>query len=97
MEEVHPVSEAHLIQVRLMRAIIRLCKVVTGQSHLEGENQIVGNSIIVGIKIFNIVVGLGLVGGLFHGFVLWLPVGQGRCLLHMLKRLGVGWGLRRRQ
>lgn len=37
-------------------------------SHFGEVIQIVGNSIIVGIKIFSIVVGLGLVGDLFHGF-----------------------------
>lgn len=53
----HPVSEGHLIQVRLIMAIIRLWIVVVVQSHLGEENQIVGNSIIVGIRTFSIVVG----------------------------------------
>lgn len=45
----------------------KLCTVAVVHSHFEGDNQIVGNSMIVGIKIFSIVVGLGLVGGLFRG------------------------------
>lgn len=43
-------------------------------SHFGEVVQIVGNSMIVGIRIFSIVGGLGLVGGLFHGFGLWQPI-----------------------
>lgn len=39
-----------------------------GQSHFEGVSQIVGNSIIVGRRIFNIVEGLGFGGGPIHVF-----------------------------
>lgn len=54
---VHPVSDVHFNHVRLMRAIIRLCAVVVVHSHLGEANQIVGNSIIVGISTFSIVGG----------------------------------------
>lgn len=55
-EAAHPVSDVHFNQVRLMRAINRLCAVVVVQSHLGDEIQIVGNSIIVGISTFSIVI-----------------------------------------
>lgn len=40
-----------------------------GHSHLAGVNQIVGNSIIVGMRIFNIGEGLGFVSGRSRVFV----------------------------
>lgn len=51
-----PVSDGHFSQETLIRAIRRLCSVEVDQSHFGEVNQIVGNSIIVGIKIFSIVV-----------------------------------------
>ena len=51
---VHPVSDVHLSQVRLMRAIERPWVVVVVHNHLEGTSQIVGNSMIVGINTFSI-------------------------------------------
>lgn len=56
-EVAHPVSDVHFSQVRLIRAISRLCVVVVVHSHLGDESQIVGNSIIVGISTFSIVGG----------------------------------------
>lgn len=56
-EEFHPVSDVHLNQVKLIRAIKRLWAVEVVHSHLGEVNQIVGNSIIVGINTFNIVGG----------------------------------------
>lgn len=44
-------------QVKLARAITRLCKSEVGHSHLAGDNQAVGTSIRVGIRIFSIVEG----------------------------------------
>lgn len=57
LEKVQPVSVAQLIQCRLSRAISKLCRVVIVQSHFGVESQIVGNSMIVGIRIFSIVEG----------------------------------------
>lgn len=57
LEADHPVSDVHLNQVRLMRAINRLCAVVVDHNHLGDDNQIVGNSITVGISTFSIVEG----------------------------------------
>lgn len=51
--------------------MVKLWKVVVVHSHFGEVIQIVGNSIIVGIKIFNIVGGLRIVGGLSRGFGLW--------------------------
>lgn len=51
---VHPVSDMFLNQQRLAVAIKRLCSRVVGQSHFFGAIQVVGISISVGIKIFNI-------------------------------------------
>lgn len=62
LEEAHPVSDVHFSQVRLIRAIKRLCVVVVVHSHLGEVSQIVGNSMIVGISTFSIVEGLGFVG-----------------------------------
>lgn len=70
LENVQPVSVVQLIQWRLSIAMSRLCRVVVVQSHFGVENQIVGNSIIVGIKIFSIVKGLRIVVGLFRVFEL---------------------------
>lgn len=39
----------------LVRAIRRLCIVVSGHNHFADDNQIVGNNIIVGINTFSIV------------------------------------------
>lgn len=87
LEEAQPVSKGHLIQVRLVRAIVRLWKVIMVQSHFGGDSQIVGNSMIVGIRIFSIVVSLGLVGGLFREFGLWQLVRLVLLQLHRLRRL----------
>lgn len=54
---VQPVSEFHFNQVRLTKAIRRLWAVELVHNHFAGDNQIVGNSITVGIKIFSIVGG----------------------------------------
>lgn len=70
--------------MKLTKAIIRLWNIVLVQSHLGEDNQIVGKSIIVGIRIFSIVGDLGPVIGLFRGFGLWRPVGQD---LHWPRRL----------
>lgn len=86
LDIIQPVSDDHLIQVKLIKAIIRLWSVVVVQSHLDGVSQIVGKSIIVGIKIFSIVVNLGLVGDLCRGFELWRLVVLGLHWPHMLKR-----------
>lgn len=64
---VHPVSEMFFNQWRLAVAISKLCKRVADHSHFLGAAQIVGTSIKVGIKIFSIVKGLGLVAGLCRG------------------------------
>lgn len=52
---VHPVSDVHFSQVRLMRAIERPCVVEAVHSHFGETSQIVGNNIIVGISTFSIV------------------------------------------
>lgn len=57
---VQPVSKDHLIKVKLIRAITRLWVVMLVHNHLGEESQIVGNSMMVGIRIFSIVVGSGL-------------------------------------
>ena len=90
------VSMGSLIQVRLSNAIIKLCVVVYVHSHLGVESQIVGNSMMVGIRIFSIVVSLGLVGDLFHGSGLWQLVKLILHWLHRLRRLAGRWGLRKR-
>lgn len=56
LDAVHPVSEVHFNQERLTRAIERLCAMVAVHSHLGEVSQIVGNSIMVGISTFSIVV-----------------------------------------
>lgn len=50
-------SNRFFSQVKLMRAIIRLCISEVGHNHLAGVSQAVGISIIVGIRIFSIVRG----------------------------------------
>ena len=57
MEVAQPVSEFHLSQFRLIRAIKRLWAVVAVHNHLGEISQIVGNSMIVGSRTFSIVVG----------------------------------------
>lgn len=54
---VQPVSAVQLSQVRLNRAMIRLCVTVAVHSHFLGVSQVVGKSIRVGIRIFSIVGG----------------------------------------
>ena len=49
-------SDRFLSQSRLAKAIIKLWDRVVGHSHFAGDNQAVGTSIKVGIKIFSIVV-----------------------------------------
>lgn len=56
LEAVQPVSDVHFSQERLIRAISMLCATVVDHNHFGAESQIVGNSIIVGINTFNIVV-----------------------------------------
>lgn len=90
-----PNSDAFFSQVRLARAIMRLCTRVVGQSHLAGAPQAVGISIRVGIRIFSIVRGLGFGVDQFRGCGRWLLEGQGRHLLRRLKMLGGVWGLLR--
>jgi len=60
---VHPDSATLVSHERLKREITRLCPRVTGHSHLGGAIQVVGISIRVGIKIFNIAGGLGFGAG----------------------------------
>lgn len=52
-----PVSDVLFSQVKLMNAMIRLWARAVGQRVLEGASQVVGTSIIVGIKIFSIAEG----------------------------------------
>lgn len=72
LEAAHPVSDVHLNQVKLISAISRLCAVVIDHNHLGDTNQIVGNSIIVGINTFSIVIDLSFVVGRFRGCGQWL-------------------------
>lgn len=55
VREVQPASVKLSSQVRLIRAMMRLCVSVVGQSHFGRVSQIVGTSISVGIRIFSIV------------------------------------------
>lgn len=75
--------------------MIRLCIRVVDHNHLLGVNQIVGISIRVGIRTFNIVVSLGSVIGRFHGFVRLRPEVRGLHLPHMRKKLGAALVLSR--
>lgn len=59
----------HLNQRRLSNAIKRLWVVVTDHNHFFGEDHVTRNNIIVGTKIFNIVINLSFGGGRNHGFV----------------------------
>lgn len=77
MRQDHPVSERFFSHEKLASAIIRLCARVVGHSCLVGDSQIVGISIRVGTRIFNIVRGLSFVGGRYHGCELLLPGGLG--------------------
>lgn len=72
MRKDHPVSDVFFSHERLARAINRLWSRVVGHNHLVGAIQAVGTSIIVGIRIFSIGEGLGLVSDQSHGFVQWL-------------------------
>lgn len=54
VKKAHPVSAVFLNQVKLARAISRLCSRADGQSHLAGVAQIVGTSIRVGVRTINI-------------------------------------------
>lgn len=91
----HPISESHFNHVRLTAAIIKLWNVIVVHSHFLLINQVVGISIIVGIRTFNIVVGLGFLGGLCRVFVMWLPVGPGPRWPHRQRMLEVLLALRR--
>lgn len=89
-ENVHPASADHLTQLRLMRAMIRLWRVVVVHSHLGEDNQIVGSSMVVGIRIFSIVRGLRLAGDPCRGFGRWQLVGRGLRRLHRPRKLVAG-------
>lgn len=91
----HPVSERFFNQKRLIRAMVKLCRRVVGHSHLDGTNQAVGMSIRVGIRTFSIVVSLGFVIGLYHGYGRLQLVMQGLRLLRKLKMRGAALGRRR--
>lgn len=69
--------------VMLIRAINMLWVRVVGHNHLLDVNHIVGRRNKVGIRIFSIVEGLGLVCGLSRGYGLWLLVGP---VLHSLHK-----------
>lgn len=56
LEAFHPVSDVHLSHVRLIKATRKLFIVVVVHSHLGEDIQIVGNSMIVGINTFSIVI-----------------------------------------
>lgn len=51
----HPISEGHLNHNRLRKAIVRLWVSADDHNHLAGVSQIVGMSIIVGVRIISIV------------------------------------------
>lgn len=70
-----------------MVAIRRLCDVVFVHKCLGGDRRAVGNNMIVGRIIFNIVGGLGCVSGRSRVFVWKLQVLLGRCQPHRLKML----------
>lgn len=71
---------------RLRVAISRLWVVVLVHRNFCGDRRVVGRSIIVGRIIFSIVVGLGCVGGLSHGFGWRLLVLLGLCQLRRPRR-----------
>lgn len=87
MEEDHPVSDDHLSHDKLAKAIIKLWAIDVVQSHFAGLSQIVGKSMSVGIRIFNIGGGLGFEGGLYRVFVQLLPGGLDPRWLRRLKML----------
>lgn len=84
--QVHPTSSELLINERLITAIKRLEVSVISHSVLIGANQIVGKSVMVGIKIFSIVEGLWLVSGRIRGCGRLLQVRLALCLLHRQKK-----------
>lgn len=59
-EQVQPTSVSHLSQVRLIAAIASPCVVAVVHSHFLFTSQVVGISMMVGIRTFSIVVDLGL-------------------------------------
>jgi len=65
---------------------------VRGHSHLTGASQAVGINIRVGIRIFNIVGGLGFLGGRNHGYGRLLLAVLGPRLLHKLRMQEGIWG-----
>lgn len=72
---------------KLRMAIIRLWVSVESHSCFGLHNVIVGNSIIVGSKIFSIVRDLSFVVDLNRGFVRMLLVGIGPCRLRRRRRI----------
>lgn len=68
LEKSHPISVFHLSHSILSNAIKRLWAVVIGHNHFFDESHVMRNNIIVGIKIFSIVVNLSFEGGLSRGF-----------------------------
>lgn len=72
---------------RLREAINRLYVVVFVHRNFGGDRRVIGRSMIVGIMIFSIVVGLGCGGGQSRGFVWMLLVLLGLCRLRRLRRL----------
>lgn len=93
LDEAHPASEFHFSQLRLSNAISRLWAVVVVHNHAFGVSHVVGNSMSVGIKIFNIVGGLGFGGDLSRGCGQWQLGGQGPHLLRRLRMLAGVLGL----
>lgn len=89
---VHPDSVLLFSHERLNKAIKKLWARVVGQSHFGGVSQAVGMSIIEGIRIFSIVVGLGFVGGPSHVFGQLRREAPAQHLLHKRRRLVVGGG-----
>lgn len=84
MRKVHPVSEAFFSHSRLVRAIRRLLRSEEGHNHLGGVNHAARISMVVGIRIFSIVGGLGFVGDLIRGYGLWRLL---KLVLHQLRML----------
>ena len=82
-----PDSEEWASQCRLTRAIARLWPRAVGQSHLGEVSQIRGYNISVGVRIFNIAISSGSVGGLCRGFELRLLGGRDLHWLHTRKML----------
>ena len=88
LEEDHPVSDDHLSQDKLARAIIKLWAIDVVHNHFAGLSQIVGKSMSVGMRIFNIGGGLSFGGGLCRVFVQLLLVGLTLRWLHRLRTPG---------